>query len=303
MRRLLTEDPAGLLRGGDAHRRFGRLSSSADYYESQNTLAILTFDRLETGWRRATSVFVSLGVTARIERAVETAGTVTHGPPADLAEFEAWSALREAMTEKERGARFTGVLRLEPTGAYRFEFVRDDEPRWPLLIDIEGNLLESLPVETAELREDLSMHPRAASHTPAWLVERLGSAPIGFRDRWTETLAPLAESPNWNIVRDMVRDVIQVIGDDSQPLLESDVVAEGVSSDLIGSTRASQLMRLLRDASAAGVVEEPASLRSDESRPSSEVLKEDDVFRQNILVLTHLIDQLATQEIANVVAA
>ncbi|MDM7884877.1 hypothetical protein QUG92_07140 [Curtobacterium sp. RHCKG23] len=171
------------------------------------------------------------------------------------------------------------------------------------MIDIEGNLLESLPVEKAELREDLSMHPRAASHTPAWLVERLGSAPIGFRDRWTETLAPLAESPNWNIVRDMVRDVIQVIGDDSQPLLESDVVAEGVSSDLIGSTRASQLMRLLRDASAAGLVEEPASLRSDESRPSSAVLKEDDVFRQNILVLMHLVDQLATQEVANVVPA
>lgn len=89
MRRPRIEDPAGLLRGGDAHRRFGRLSSSADYYELQNTLAILTFDRLETGWRRATSVFVSLGVTARIEPAVETAGTVTHGPPADLAEFEA----------------------------------------------------------------------------------------------------------------------------------------------------------------------------------------------------------------------
>ncbi len=246
-------------------------------------------------------MFVSLGVTARIERAVETAGTVTHAPPADLAEFEAWTALREAMTEKERGTWFTGVLRLEPTGAYRLEFVWDDEPRWPLLIDIEGNFLESLPVEKAELREDLSMHPRAASHTPAWLVERLGSAPLRFRDQWTETLAPLVESPNWNIVRDMVRDVIQVVGDDSEPLLERDVVAEGVINEFISSTRASQLMRLLRDASAAGLVDEPASPRSDESRPSSEILKEDDVFRQNILVLMHLVDQFVTQEIANVV--
>ncbi len=157
-----------------------------------------------------------LGVTARIERAVETAGTVTHAPPADLAEFEAWSALREAMTEKERGTWFTGVLRLEPTGAYRLEFVWDDEPRWPLLIDIDGNLLESLPVEKAELREDLSMHPRAAFTLPRG-CRTTRISPIGFRDRWTETLAPLAESPNWNIVRDMVRDVIQVIGDDSQP--------------------------------------------------------------------------------------
>ncbi|MBT1588214.1 hypothetical protein [Curtobacterium aurantiacum] len=100
---------------------------------------MLTFDRLGSGWQRSTSVFVSLGVTARIERAVDTGVAVIHTPPADLAEFEAWSRLREVMAEPEQGAWFTGLLRLDSRGAQQFEFSWDDEPRWPLLIDIDGS--------------------------------------------------------------------------------------------------------------------------------------------------------------------
>lgn len=279
------------------------MSARSDLDELQDALASLTFDRLGTGWRRSTSLFVTLGVTARIERAVETGGSVVHTPPADFAEFEAWTALREAMTTPDHGTWFTGLLRLETSGAHRFEFGWDDEPRWPLLIDVDGNVLESIPVEDAELREDLLMHPRAAPLTPDWLVERLGSTPLTFQDRWIDTLAPLAESQNWGIVRDMVRDTIQIIGDDSDPVFERDVVADGVGNELLGSTRASQLMRLLRDASAAGVIEEPYALRTDEGRASDEVLNEDDAFRRDVQILLRLVGEVADQEIANAVRA
>jgi hypothetical protein len=234
------------------------LSSVSDVIDQQNALAILTFDRLGSGWQRSTSVFVSLGVTARIERAVDTGIAFIHTPPADLAEFEAWSRLREVMAEPEQGAWFTGRLRLDSSGAYQFEFSWDDEPRWPLLIDIDGQLVDSLPVENSELREDMVMHPRPTATTPPWLVERLGASPLHFSDRWDARLEPLGSSPNWSIVREMVRDTIQLLGDDRDAVLERVVITEAVYSELLASTRVSQMMRLLRDAAAAGVVDEPA---------------------------------------------
>lgn len=105
------------------------MSSVSELIDQQAALAILTFDRLGSGWQRSTSVFVSLGGTARIERAVDTGVTVVHSPPAALAESEAWGRLREVMAELEQGAGFTGRLRLGSSGAYQFEFSWDDEPR------------------------------------------------------------------------------------------------------------------------------------------------------------------------------
>lgn len=277
------------------------MSSVSDVIDQQNALAILTFDRLGSGWQRSTSVFVSLGVTARIEQAVDTGVAVIHTPPADLAEFEAWSRLREVMAEPDQGAWFTGRLRLDSSGAYQFEFSWDDEPRWPLLIDIDGQLVDSLPVENSELREDMVMHPRPAATTPPWLIERLGASPLHFSDRWDARLEPLESSPNWSIVREMVRDTIQLLGDDRDAVLERDVITEAVYSELLASTRVSQMMRLLRDAAAAGVVDEPAQLNSDEGGPSRDAIRNDQAFHRNVVVLLSLIDQLADQEIANVV--
>lgn len=74
--------------------------------------------------------------------------------------------------------------RLDSSGAYQFEFCWDDEPRWPLVIDIDGQLVDSLPVENSELQEDMVMHLRPAATTPPWLVERLGASPLHFSDRW-----------------------------------------------------------------------------------------------------------------------
>lgn len=273
----------------------------SDALALQNALAALTFDRLAPGWRRCTSVFVNLGVTARLERAVETDSTVVRTPPADLAEFEAWSQLREIMADRERGAWLTGRLRLHSSGAYSFDFSWDEEPRWPLMVDIDGRLVESLPVENSELREDMAKYPRDATVTPRWLVERLGAHPVDFSDDWSALLEPLEASDNWSIIREMVRDTVQVLGDDRDAVLDSDVVADAVYNELLASTRASQLMRLLRDAAAGGVVEEPNGLTHDERSPSRVVIGRDDAFREHVHVLRSLLGQLAIQEIANIV--
>lgn len=81
-----------------------------DLHGLQNRLAILTFDRMTSGWSRVTSVFVNVGVSSRLKRAVLTEGGTTFGPPADLVEWQAWKDLRVFLSDADHGGWFTGRL-------------------------------------------------------------------------------------------------------------------------------------------------------------------------------------------------
>ena len=275
------------------------MNSVGDLQDLQNRLAILTYDRMPSGWRRATSVFVNVGVSSRLQRAVLTESGTTFGPPADLAEWQAWKDLRAFMSDAGHGAWFTGRLQLESSGAYRFDFDWDAEPHWPVQVDLDGNIVQSERVETTQLREDLKKYPRDAMTTPEWLVQRLAANPLRFVDAWQPALAPLASSENWTIVRDMIRDAIQASSDDEGVAVEADQVAEVVSSELIGSTRVGQVLRLCREASEGGLIEFRAGSTAETAEPTSAALDHDEVLRGNVEALTRPLVALASQELLN----
>ncbi|MCS5511113.1 hypothetical protein NY546_17630 [Curtobacterium flaccumfaciens pv. flaccumfaciens] len=270
-----------------------------DLHGLQNRLAILTFDSMPSGWSRATSVFVNVGVSSRLQRAVLTASGMTLGPPADLAEWKAWKDLRVLMSDANHGAWFTGRLQVESSGAYRFDFDWDTEPQWPVQVDLDGNIVQSERVETQQLRDDLRRYPRDAKIAPEWLIQRLAANPLRFVDAWQPALAPLANSENWVIVRDMIRDAIQAGSDDAGVAVEANQVAEVVSSELVGSTRVGQVLRLCREASEGGLIEFRPGSTADAAESTSAALDNDEVLRVNVEALMAPLVALAGQELLN----
>ncbi|QKS87522.1 hypothetical protein [Curtobacterium flaccumfaciens] len=270
-----------------------------DLHGLQNRLAILTFDSMPSGWSRATSVFVNVGVSSRLQRAVLTASGMTLGPPADLAEWKAWKDLRVLMSDANHGAWFTGRLQVESSGGYRFDFDWDTEPQWPVQVDLDGNIVQSERVETQQLRDDLRRYPRDAEIAPEWLIQRLAANPLRFVDAWQPALAPLADSENWVIVRDMIRDAIQAGSDDAGVAVEANQVAEVVSSELVGSTRVGQVLRLCREASEGGLIEFRPGSTADAAESTSAALDNDEVLRVNVEALMAPLVALAGQELLN----
>ncbi|MBT1633351.1 hypothetical protein [Curtobacterium flaccumfaciens] len=275
------------------------MNSVEDLHGLQNRLAILTFDSMPSGWSRATSVFVNVGVSSRLQRAVLTASGMTLGPPADLAEWKAWKDLRVFMSDANHGAWFTGRLQVESSGAYRFDFDWDTEPQWPVQVDLDGNIVQSERVETQQLRDDLQRYPRDAELAPEWLIQRLAANPLRFVDAWQPALAPLANSENWVIVRDMIRDAIQAGSDDAGVAVEANQVAEVVSSELVGSTRVGQVLRLCREASEGGLIEFRPGSTADAAESTSAALDNDEVLRVNVEALMAPLVALAGQELLN----
>lgn len=275
------------------------MNSVEDLHGLQNRLAILTFDSMPSGWSRATSVFVNVGVSSRLQRAVLTASGMTLGPPADLAEWKAWKDLRVLMSDANHGAWFTGRLQVESSGAYRFDFDWDTEPQWPVQVDLDGNIVQSERVETQQLRDDLQRYPRDAEIAPEWLIQRLAANPLRFVDAWQPALAPLANSENWVIVRDMIRDAIQAGSDDAGVAVEANQVAEVVSSELVGSTRVGQVLRLCREASEGGLIEFRPGSTADAAESTSAALDNDEVLRVNVEALMAPLVALAGQELLN----
>ena len=275
------------------------MNSVEDLHGLQNRLAILTFDSMPSGWSRATSVFVNVGVSSRLQRAVLTASGMTLGPPADLAEWKAWKDLRVLMSDANHGAWFTGRLQVESSGAYRFDFDWDTEPQWPVQVDLDGNIVRSERVETQQLRDDLQRYPRDATIATEWLIQRLAANPLRFVDAWQPALAPLANSENWVIVRDMIRDAIQAGSDDAGVAVEANQVAEVVSSELVGSTRVGQVLRLCREASEGGLIEFRPGSTADAAESTSAALDNDEVLRVNVEALMAPLVALAGQELLN----
>lgn len=275
------------------------MNSVEDLHGLQNRLAILTFDSMPSGWSRTTSVFVNVGVSSRLQRAVLTASGMTLGPPADLAEWKAWKDLRVLMSDANHGAWFTGRLQVESSGAYRFDFDWDTEPQWPVQVDLDGNIVQSERVETQQLRDDLQRYPRDAEIAPEWLIQRLAANPLRFVDAWQPALAPLANSENWVIVRDMIRDAIQAGSDDAGVAVEANQVAEVVSSELVGSTRVGQVLRLCREASEGGLIEFRPGSTADAAESTSAALDNDEVLRVNVEALMAPLVALAGQELLN----
>lgn len=275
------------------------MNSVEDLHGLQNRLAILTFDSMPSGWSRATSVFVNVGVSSRLQRAVLTASGMTLGPPADLAEWKAWKDLRVLMSDANHGAWFTGRLQVESSGAYRFDFDWDTEPQWPVQVDLDGNIVQTERVETQQLRDDLQRYPRDAEIAPEWLIQRLAANPLRFVDAWQPALAPLANSENWVIVRDMIRDAIQAGSDDAGVAVEANQVAEVVSSELVGSTRVGQVLRLCREASEGGLIEFRPGSTADAAESTSAALDNDEVLRVNVEALMAPLVALAGQELLN----
>lgn len=275
------------------------MNSVGHLHGLQNRLAILTFDSMPSGWSRATSVFVNVGVSSRLQRAVLTASGMTLGPPADLAEWKAWKDLRVLMSDANHGAWFTGRLQVESSGAYRFDFDWDTEPQWPVQVDLDGNIVQSERVETQQLRDDLQRYPRDAEIAPEWLIQRLAANPLRFVDAWQPALAPLANSENWVIVRDMIRGAIQAGSDDAGVAVEANQVAEVVSSELVGSTRVGQVLRLCREASEGGLIEFRPGSTADAAESTSAALDNDEVLRVNVEALMAPLVALAGQELLN----
>lgn len=269
--------------------------------ELQGRLAIVTSDRLPPGWSRGTTVFVDIGVASRLQRAVLRKEGVVHAPLADLAEWQAWIDLRNAMADASSGAWLTARLRLEASGAYRFEFDWDSEPVWPVEVDLDGNVVKSERVETAALREDLRRHPRADEFIPAWLQERLSANGVRFADDWREEFTPLAEDSNWLILREMVRDAVRAGTDDHGGAVESDRVAEVVASELAAATSVGQIDRLYRDVVGLGIVPAVPETSSAASAYTRDALAEDGPFRRRFDALFDPLVLLASQEIDNVV--
>lgn len=188
---------------------------------------------------------------------------------------------------------------LGSSGAYRFDFDWDTEPQWPVQVDLDGNIVQSERVETQQLRDDLQRYPRDAEIAPEWLIQRLAANPLRFVDAWQPALAPLANSENWVIVRDMIRDAIQAGSDDAGVAVEANQVAEVVSSELVGSTRVGQVLRLCREASEGGLIEFRPGSTADAAESTSAALDNDEVLRVNVEALMAPLVALAGQELLN----
>ena len=214
-----------------------------DDFALQNRIAIMTFDRLEQPWSRAAAVYVELGVTAKLEYAVERAGALSTAGLPTAAEFDAWAALRAQMAEPARGAWFTARLLLDVSGRYRFEFDWDQEPAWPVSIDVDGGLLESRPVVGPDLRDDLRRHPR--SDEPTWLRERIAADVVEFEDGELDgELRGLTASKNWGLVRTVTRETIDALASGgSTEGLDEEEVASSVLSEVLGATQGLHFVR------------------------------------------------------------
>lgn len=268
----------------------------------QNQIATMTFDRLDEPWSRAAAVYVELGVTARLEYAVERAGVTTHAGLPTAAEFEAWEALRSRMAEPARGAWLTARLLLDASGRYRFEFDRDREPAWPVAVDVDGALLESRPVTGADLRDDLRRYPRVDE--PAWMRARIDADAVVFVDADLQgALVGLTGSTNWGIVRRLTRETIESLagGGGTEDLDPADV-AGSVLAEVLRSTTGLHVVRLLRDAESAGLVGPVSVPVVDLERPSYLLAGEDDDFRALAVRAVPVLEQLAAFELSNVVA-
>lgn len=279
------------------------MSSLTELHDMQNRLAIIALDHLRPGWSRATSVFVDVGVTSRLQRAVLRETSLVYSPPADLTEYQAWIDLRELMADDSHGAWFSGRLHLEQTGAYRFEFDWDSEPSWPVEVDLDGNIVKSERVETSQFREDLRRYPRNAEFIPSWLRKRLVFTGLRFADTWLEEFRALADHSNWLIVRDMLRDAVQAGTDDRGVAVGADQVAEVVSSELAASTTVGQIERLYRDATGLGLVPNIPEASSASSTKTRNALLADEAFRERFDALFQPLLSLAAQELGNVVRA
>jgi hypothetical protein len=278
------------------------MTTADDLSALQNRIAITTFDRLDEPWSRAAAVYVELGVTARLEYAVERAGTTTHAGMPTAAEFEAWEALRSRMAEPGRGAWFTARLLLDASGRYRFEFDRDQEPAWPVAVDVDGALLESRSVTGAELREDLRRYPRAEE--PSWLRARIDADALVFADvEFHGALGGLIGSDNWGLVRVLTRDTVEAFADGGgTDDVDPAEVASSVLAEVLGVTQGIHVVRLLRDAEAAGLVGPVSAPAADLERPSYLLAGEDDAFRALAVLAVPVLEQVAAFELSNVVA-
>lgn len=271
-----------------------------DDYALQNRIAIMTFDRLEQPWSRAAAVYVELGVTAKLEYAVERAGALSTAGLPTAAEFDAWAALREQMAEPARGAWFTARLLLDVSGRYRFEFDWDQEPAWPVTIDVDGHLLESRPVVGPDLRDDLRRHPR--SEEPTWLQERIAADIVEFEDGELDgELRGFTASTNWGLVRTVTRETIDALaGGGSTDDLDEEEVASSVLSEVLGATQGLHFVRLMRDAAAAGLVSPVVVPDVDLDRPSYVLAAEDDAFRAMAVAAVPVLEKVAAFELSKV---
>ncbi|GIG29852.1 hypothetical protein [Cellulomonas marina] len=116
------------------------------------------------GWERIDLEFLTAGKVTEM-RAYETrAGEAqrTRFPRAALA---AMDRPRAEMARPGSGTWFTARLSVAADGGVTHDFLDDDEPSWSRAVVVPENY-----------RIDLERFPRDATHTPAWLRDRLAEA-------------------------------------------------------------------------------------------------------------------------------
>lgn len=141
----------------------------------------------------------------------------------DRIRYDAWTVLREAMTDPERGAWLYANVTITPDGDPEFFFEWD---RRPSIYD--DDLFTATPKRPKvspldfEWLQDLKTHPRSPEHQPAWMKKMIATdarkrnpanmprtkKAIATEVVWPEALAPLAADPEWAEIWTAISDFI-----------------------------------------------------------------------------------------------
>lgn len=275
--------------------------------DAQRELALTLFRAAPPGeWITLVSEFVEGGSANIASSEVIRADSSTDSVRGGFAVFEAWSAVRAAMVDGERGTWLSATVTIEAAGRFHYDFNYDVRPYGGSLTGLltpPDDPDDVMPTDD-DWREDLRRYPRSAEFLPPWLaaLAGVGDAPVVAPDEaldspvitaalaapvtWPDQLSALESSPEWSDLfaavsastaaqLDANRDIASALASESRRAEWGgwlDSLLQAVFSDVFASRIESGdvagLERVWRPLEAAGLAKAPAGLENvDRSAP------------------------------------
>lgn len=233
------------------------MKSLSDEVRAQDAVALQNHRDLGAVWAVCEDVYVEAGGAAQLSGVVTTADGQTEPRPVPSVELiELWGRLREVMALPDKGVWFTGRLRSERSGRYRFHFEWDERPLWPEVVGPGGVIASGRPVEVSGMLEDLALHPRTPRYTPGWVAHLPSRSDVEFKESATPPGSrALTADPQWAaVIRGGQSYVVDFVLDDQLPFMTAGDVANIILADLLGHLDASQLRSMLVTARRSGLL-------------------------------------------------
>ena len=134
----------------------------ADPAELQEQIGQGMLAAAPAGWQELRMTVVQVGKSGqRLHRVVLASGEEHGRWSTPMSVGKAMRELRRLTYQSGKGAWYTAVVTVTPSGSISFDLDYDSEPQWDVDVVPETYV------------EDLEMYPRDEEHRPAWLREKL----------------------------------------------------------------------------------------------------------------------------------